>query len=545
MGPARVRIRLGSLTAILAFAMIAASLALAWWLFSSQISATVQRIQGERVENIAMVLADTQEVRTALGAEPIVYSAHSPLQRHIDTLRAALGVDFIVVIDPGSMRLTHADSTRIGHHFRGDDEHRALAGAHYVSVAEGTLGVSVRGFAPVHNAGGEVIGAVSVGVTQSRLAPLRAESRKTLLLWLAAVLLLGGGGSAWLAARIKHRLMGMEPDDIARLVAERRAMLDAMHEGVIALDDTHRVTLINPAAQALLASAGAAPIGLGDRLTGVAAQAADVKPNRPGPAHPQTDIALNLGGRPFLGSYRRMTGASATEGAAPGAVITFRDTRAVQALAEELTGVRRYAQALRAATHEFKNKLHVMLGLTQIGETDALEAYLRDLVDHRDAVSASIVEQLREPVLAGFLLAKQSEAREQGIALVLSADTVVPAAERSADVHALVSIIGNLLENAFEAVAGCQAPTVDLQMAFDGGILSLTVQDNGIGMDEATIDNSLRQGFSSKGDQRGVGLHLVSQQLDAVGGRLALYSTPGQGTLVEAEYPYTAGSDCS
>ena len=253
---------------------------------------------------------------------------------------------------------------------------------------------------------------------------------------------------------------------------------------------------------------------------------------------PQTDIVLTLGGRPFLGSYRLMAMPGASSGRTPGAVITFRDTRAVQALAEELTGVRRYAQALRAATHEFKNKLHVMLGLTQIGDIDALEDYLHDLVAHRDAVSASIVEQLREPVLAGFLLAKQSEAREQGITLVLSADTVIPAAEHGADVHALVSIIGNLLENAFEAVAGCETPTVDLQMALDGGILSLTVQDNGIGMDTATIDNSRRQGFSSKGEQRGVGLSLVAEHLDAVGGRFALYSTPGRGTLVEAEYPY-------
>lgn len=542
MARERVRIRLGSLTAILAFAMIAASLGLAWWLFSSQLWATVQRTQAQRVENIARVLATTTEVRAALAADPIVYSPDSALQRHIDALRAELGLDFIVVIDPRSIRLTHTDTARIGHHFRGDDEHRALAGVHYASVAEGTLGVSVRGFAPVTDTRGDVLGAVAVGVTQSRLMPLRAESRKELLLWLAAVLLLGGGGSAWLAARIKRRLMGMEPDDIARLVAERRAMLDAMHEGVIAVDEAQRVTLINPAAQALLAHAAAAPVSLGDRLTDVAGGLRADPSNRSCSAGQATDIVLTLGGRPFLGSYRPMANTHAKPGDASSAVITFRDTRAVQALAEELTGVRRYAQALRATTHEFKNKLHVMLGLTQIGETDALEAYLRDLVDHRDAVSASIVEQLREPVLAGFLLAKQSEAREQGITLVLGADTIVPSAEHGADVHALVSIIGNLLENAFEAVAGRDAPTVDLQMALDGGILSLTVQDNGVGMDSATLDSSRRHGFSSKGTQRGVGLHLVSQQVDAVGGRLALYSTPGQGTLVEVEYPYRTAS---
>ena len=47
-----------------------------------------------------------------------------------------------------------------------------------------------------------------------------------------------------------------------------------------------------------------------------------------------------------------------------GAIATFRDKTEIRKLAEELTGIRLYAEALRAQSHEFMNKMHVVLGLT-------------------------------------------------------------------------------------------------------------------------------------------------------------------------------------
>ncbi|RKR06742.1 two-component system CitB family sensor kinase [Kushneria sinocarnis] len=524
----RKRMRLGVLAALLSFSMIAASLLLAWWLFSDQLWDTARRLQGERVENLATTLAAGGEVQRALAGAP-AFSDDSSLQRHMEGLRKRLGVDFIVVMTPQALRLTHPDPGRIGQHFRGDDEHRALAGERYVSTARGTLGASIRGFAPVRGPGGEVIGAVSVGVTQSRLAPLRASSRQQLLVWLGLILLLGGGGAAWLARTIKRRLLDMEPDDIARLVAERRAMLDAMHEGVIAMDGERRVSLVNPAAHRLLADAGAAPIEPGQQLEPPWEESLEGESG--------VDVRLRLGGVSFLGSHRPMH----RDRRQVGMVMTFRDSGELQGLAEELTGVRRYAEALRASTHEFKNKLHVIQGLAQLGDLAALRHYLHELVEHRHAASASVVERVREPVLAGFLLGKQSEARECRITLTLAAEGTIPAAADSATVHALVSIIGNVLENAFEALAGRASPTVALSMVLEDDTLSLAIQDNGAGMEEATRQRIFEQGFSTRGEQRGLGLSLVRDQIESAAGEVAIYSSPGEGTLVELTFPYPTG----
>ncbi|OHV13878.1 ATP-binding protein [Kushneria phosphatilytica] len=525
----RQRIRLGVLAALLSFSMIVASLLLAWWLFSDQLWDTTRRLQGNRVEDLATTLAETTKVRHALTGTT-TFSVDSPLQQHMEALRERLGVDFIVVMTPRSLRLTHPDPSRIGHHFRGGDEGRALAGERYVSTAQGTLGASIRGFAPVYDHANRVIGAVSVGVTQSRLAPLKASSRQQLLAWLTMILILGGGGAAWLARTIKRRLLDMEPDDIARLVAERRAMLDAMHEGVVAMDAERRVTLINPAAHRLLAEAGARPLETGQQIDPPWEESAE--------AESGVDVRLRLGGVQFLGSHRPMY----RERHQVGTVMTFRDSGELQGLAEELTGVRRYAEALRASTHEFKNKLHVMQGLAQLGDLAALRHYLHDLVEHRHAASASVVERVREPILAGFLLGKQSEARERNITLTLVAEGAIPAAADSATVHALVSIIGNVLENAFEALTTREAPMVAMHMVLEDDTLSLAIQDNGTGMTETTRQRIFDQGFSTRGKQRGLGLSLVRDQIETAQGEIAIYSSPGEGTLVEITFPYSAGS---
>ncbi|WP_084188484.1 ATP-binding protein [Salinisphaera hydrothermalis] len=518
-------ISLGALTACLAFAMILSSLLLAWFLFSSQLSQTVDRVQGERVENIAMTVASLPLVVNALSG-PHGYDPAAPIQQHLDGLRQRLGVDFIVVMDRRARRLTHPNPSRIGHHFRGGDEGPALAGQHYVSVAKGTLGQSVRGFAPVKNTAGDVIGAVSVGVTQSRLAPLRGDSRLRLLAWLGLVLLLGGGGAAWLAATIKRRLMGMEPDDIAHLVAEHRAVLDAMHEGVIVRDAAHRVRLVNPAARHLLEAAGAHAPDVGARM-------ADPRRDA-GRGRQDVDLDLEIGGRRFLGTVRPM---GATSPAA-GTVITFRDSRELQRLGEELTGVRRYAQALRATTHDFKNKLHVILGLTQNGDIPTLSTYVRELVDLREAATESLVERVAEPILAGFLIDKQNEAREQAIELRIEAETVIPPAAGNYDVHGLVSVLGNVLDNAFEATADYDRPVVALTLALEADTLAIAVQDNGHGMTAEWLERVREAGISSKGEQRGLGLHLVETRLAEAGGTLAIYSEPERGTLVEITCSY-------
>ena len=543
----RPRLRLNTRISLLVAVMVVLSLGLALWLFTAQLRETLEEAQATRVTDLAQTLAGAPDVRAALLARsratherPRASDGDKPaadrgLQGRIDGLRRRLGVDFIVVMDEAAMRLTHPDPARIGRHFQGGDEGRALAGEAYHSRAEGTLGTSIRGFAPVEGAGGEVIGAVSVGVTLTSLAPLLADNRRDVILGVLALMIVGGLGARGLSGTIKRVLLGLEPHQIARLVEERQAILASVHEGILAVDREARITLANPAARRLLAEAG-----LGVPVPGQAV--ADYLPHSGLPEvlagggegrEAALDRELDLNGQLVLANRLPVR----HRGRLIGAIATFRDKSEVNALAEQLTGVSRYAEALRAATHEFKNQRHVMLGLVEMGDLDSLRGYLGELDDHRLAPGMALVEGIEDPVLAGFLLGKRSEARERGVTLEVILDAPLPALGEATLLHTLVTVLGNLLENAFDAVEGRDEKRVTLTMDADEELVSLHVHDTGGGIDEGIRARLFESGVSTKGEYRGLGLAAVRERVEASGGRLAVYSEAGRGTLFEVELP--------
>ncbi|MCK0713554.1 DcuS/MalK family sensor histidine kinase [Chromohalobacter sarecensis] len=531
-------VHLNVLISLLVASTVIVTLGVALWMFDAALHDTQEDAQAARVTDIAQVVASRRRVVNVLkeAGEKHDFTADSDVQREIDALRQRLNVDFIVVMNPHAIRLTHPDPTRIGEHFQGGDEGAALRGEHYASRAEGTLGVSIRGFAPVRDAAGEVIGAVSVGVTLDTLGARLADNRLRVVLGIALLMLLGTLGASWLARYIKRVLLGLEPHQITRLVEERQAILGSVHEGILAVDVAGHITLTNAAARSLLHQAGLETPALGTPITDYLPQSGLPDVLQSGEASLDQEVFIN--GQALLANRMPIR----HQGQVIGAVATFRDKSEVRLLAEELTGVRRYAEALRAATHEFKNKLHVMLGLVQLEEYPALHRYLRDVADHHIAPGAALVEGISEPVLAGFLLGKQSEARERDITLTLDVEDAIPAPQDPAMIHTLVIVLGNLLENAFDAVDTQHERHVTLTMGVDAAMLSLHVQDTGPGIPAAMQAHIFTTGTSSKGRQRGLGLAMVREHVEAHEGTLALYSEPGRGTLIEVALPYPVSS---
>jgi signal transduction histidine kinase len=72
-----------------------------------------------------------------------------------------------------------------------------------------------------------------------------------------------------------------------------------------------------------------------------------------------------------------------------------------------------------------------------------------------------------------------------------------------------------------------------------GHYVRLSVQDTGVGMDEATLARAVEPFFSTKGVGRGTGLGLsmVHGLASQLGGGLTIASHPGQGTTVELWLP--------
>jgi len=94
----------------------------------------------------------------------------------------------------------------------------------------------------------------------------------------------------------------------------------------------------------------------------------------------------------------------------------------------------------------------------------------------------------------------------------------------------------NVVKNAEEA--GGEPSTVELgvEATPDGGT-RIVVSDRGKGMTDEVLRNALVPFFSTKEKGTGLGLALCREILAAHGGKVALQSRPGEGTVVTCWLP--------
>lgn len=520
---------------IIVWTVVALALLLTNVLITQHVTKSVQNGLRDNAINIARMVARSPAIINGLDNRV----DEAAIQLLANDMRQATNVEFIVVIDMQGIRKSHPVAEQVGQHMIGGDEIRALKGEEYVSIAEGTLGHSLRAFTPIYSRDGRQTGAVVVGILLNNMEQAAAQSRKLVYLATALGLLIGATGAVLLAGNIKKTLFGLEPFAIAKLLEERSAMLQSVREGIIAVDKEVNITLVNNEALRILAFAG-----IHGDPSGKCAE--DYIPNsrlkevlESGQA--ELDQEQDINGVVILTNRLPII----VNGQIVGAIATFRDKTEMRRLAEELTGVRAYVEALRSQTHEFMNKLHVVLGLVRLKCYDQLIAYISQIVHQQEAEVNFIGARIREPALAGFLLSKHSRAREIGADLTVTDDSYLPKAANSHIVHELVTIVGNLIDNAFEAVTACDKKKVLVRLNFDrlAKLLTITVADTGPGVAKEDRDKIFEKGFSTKADNRGLGLLLVKRSVEGLGGRISLTAPGSQGAEFIIQIPYNNEGD--
>jgi CitB family two-component system sensor histidine kinase MalK len=152
----------------------------------------------------------------------------------------------------------------------------------------------------------------------------------------------------------------------------------------------------------------------------------------------------------------------------------------------------------------------------------------------------SVTKKIQDPVLAGFLIGKLSFARESGASLSFDCVSELPKPSNSEITHELITIIGNLFDNAMEAIVDSRSKQVDLKLDYAEDILTIEVKDTGTGMTTSLQNKILDKGFSTKGENRGFGLYLLAQAIERLEGDLIISSKPGKGTNFAVYIPYKA-----
>jgi two-component system CitB family sensor kinase len=460
----------------------------------------------ERALLVARSVAATPEIARAVARG----DADGSVQRRAEAIRRSTGTTFVVVTDARGIRVSHPDPRRIGQRVSTDPS-EALRGGTVLAVEDGTLGRSARAKVPLRE-GGRIVGAVSVGI---HVRALNRELRTlvpVLALYLSGALVLGVGASLLLARRLKRQTFGLELDELTGLVQEHEAMLHGIREGVVVIDPAGRLRLVNDQATRLT---GLTRADVGRRVRDVAGGTplgALLDGESPG-----TDELLVHGDRVVVAN--RM--AVRRDGRDLGAVATLRDRTELDDLVRELDSVRGLTDALRAQAHEFAGRLHTIAGLLALGHPEDARAFIAEIADADVGLRHEIAERIGEPRVAALLLAKATIAGERGVGLELAPESALDGELR--DPREVLTIVGNLVDNAIDAAAGRPGARVVVGLAVEADALVAWVRDTGPGVAEADREAVFSPGWSTKAAQgRGVGLSLVRQLVARRGGDVAV-----------------------
>lgn len=505
----------------------------------------------------------TMAVATSIADNPFVVDALSSpdpsaaLQPYALTLMGDTSIDFITIMNPDRTRYTHPDPTQIGKPFQGTIA-PALAGQSFTETYTGTLGPSVRSVVPVTDAQGTVVGLVSAGVTVSNLSAVLLQ-RLPLVIGAAVATLLVGALAAWLLSRYLRRVTwGRGPEEMSRMFAYYEGVLHSVREGLVLVDTKGRLVLYNDQAAELLGlrsqppdahplALDAVPIAEPLRaLLGSGAVAVD-------------EVYLTDERVLVVNQSVAVSAVSSGPARRLGTVTTLRDHTELQQLSGELRSMRTLSDALRSQTHEFSNRLHTIVALIELGRSDeALEFAAHQLNLGQHLVDQVVTAAVDEPVLAALLLGKSAQAGERRISLVVDIAPELGSTGIAAD--ELVTVIGNLIDNALDAVAepspvgaalgavsgveggttegrsdrgeadrGTSAghPRVTVSVRREGGSLVIAVSDTGPGVADPEL--VFQRGYSTKstGDTgRGIGLALVGQSVRRLGGTVTVSNAP-------------------
>lgn len=439
------------------------------------------------------------------------------LNEYLDSLIATLdNIDVISVVNSENIRLYHSNHELIGTVYDGTlPNFEGNAEGYYATNDKGPSGTQRRAYAAICDAEGKQVGFV---IAVMLMQNIYKETFQTALIFIfitIAAILMELLITKELSGSIKKSLLGYEPDVFAAMYKIRDNILESLEEGIIAVDGNGKVQFVNDAAETMLETMER---GLGKRIIGQSLNAY------------QLESETILADRAPIKENDRSVGE----------IVILHDRAEYTKLMEDLTGTRYLVDSMRANNHDFTNKLHVILGLIQMQMYDEAVSYIENITIVQRATISKIMNAVNEPAVAALLIGKTARAAELNVKFVFKEGSYYSKADMQLPSELLVTVIGNLIENAFEAMNECEDYNQQNELIF--GIYSkpkailITVDDTGIGIAPEHLGQIFENGFSTKGTGRGTGLYQVKQMVDRANGSITVESQEGIGTSFSVSF---------
>lgn len=476
-------------------------------------------------------LQNTAELISRLYSFTRGYSPED-LRSYFDSVEESLPeVDVISIVDKEHIRLYHTNHSLIGTLYDGKvpdlTQHK---NGFYTESDIGPSGPQRRTYYALFDENGNYDGFLMAIVLKTTI---HSVTIKTIMLFAAITLgaiLIEFFLSRTVSHKIKKRLLGFEPDAFTSMFKIRDNILESINDGIIAVDRHANIQFSNNAAKKILncdgtdekvdlikknvfaekfllpvINDGKSVFGLQETIDNKTSVLIDCIPIK----EEAGDQSQNVG-----------------------AVAILHDRTEYTKLMEDLAGTKYLVDSMRANNHDFTNKLHVILGLIQIGQYEKAVQYIENIsIIQRETLSV-VMHSVDNATLAALLIGKIARSSECNVRFILREGITFKSADIDLPSEALVTIVGNLIDNALDSMNSANSDLRELEFGVftQPGELLITVDDTGCGISEENKDKVFDNGFSTKGKGRGVGLYHTKQLIESLGGNISFESQAGVGT---------------
>ena len=480
--------------------------------------------------NQAKIIASNESIITA-----VKHRDYKRLATIADKLQSGTDFDYVVIGDTNSIRLYHPNPEKIGYPMQFTKPGALEKGESYFITGKGSIGMAMRAKTPIFDDDGKIIGVVSIGYLISKIDSWRSDfllpMAGVFILLLLVLMLL----SWFFAAHIRRQMLGMEPKQIARVVRQQEALFSSVYEGLIAVDPDGYITAINRSARKMLGLSSPGRKWLGKPVSEVV-QPADFFTQQI--AEKRQDVMVNFNGLSVIANREAIRSGDELLGA----IISFRSKDEIATLNAQLTQIKQYVESLRTLRHEHLNWMSTINGLLQMKEYDKVLAMVQGESQAQQQLIDSLRGAFADRQVAGLLFGKVQRARELGLTMTIVPGSQLHQLPEGLDSTEFAAIVGNLLDNAFEAsLRTLQGnKVVELYLSDEGNDVIIEVADQGCGVPEALREKIFEQGVSTRTDEpgeHGIGLYLIASYVRRCDGVITLEDNSPCGTLFSLFLP--------
>ncbi len=470
-------------------------------------------VDDQNLKNIAESIAHFQSIYEEESSDRAV--------EFVDSLKNSLSnIDVISIVDTDNNRYYHSNHDLIDTEYEGTMPDFEAAGADcYVENSIGPSGNQRRAYAAIIAPDGTYEGFVIAVLLRKNLNSQMQDLIVTFLIIMITAIAFEALISERLSSGVRKSLMGYEPDSFSAMFRIRNDILESLSEGIIAVDEESTLRFNNVAAKQMV---GKEEIELYSKsILSDTLRSGEREMN----IHEKM-----IGGTPVIVDRTPIV----EDGSVVGAVAILHNREEYQKLMEDLAGTRYLVDSMRANNHDFTNKLHVILGLIQMGHFEEAASYIEKITLVRQAIISKIMHAVDEPTIAALLIGKTVKASELNVKFTLQERSSYHYDDCPIPQESLNTIIGNLIENAFDAMNVETDGEKQKELLFGinskPGMLMISVDDTGIGMKPEVAEHIFENGFSTKGENRGTGMYQSKQLVEGLGGTITVESQEGIGT---------------